>query len=167
MNHAVADTPPHPRRSSWIPWVFVGAFLVVVAANGVLVAIAVSTFNGLATENAYMEGLAYNRTLDQAADQARLGWTVTPSFRPAGDLVGDLTLIASGATGAPLTGATVTVALSRPTQAGHDFVVTLEALEPGHYGAAIAFPLPGVWDARVEVARDGRVWHQVRRIVVR
>ena len=38
-----------PRRSAWIPWVFVGGMLLVVAVNGVLIVAAVGTFTGVTT----------------------------------------------------------------------------------------------------------------------
>ena len=38
-----------PRRSAWIPWVFVGGMLLVVAVNGVLIVAAVDTFTGVTT----------------------------------------------------------------------------------------------------------------------
>lgn len=163
----MSDIAVDPRRGRWIPWVFVAAFLVVVAANGVLVAIATSTFNGLTTDNAFTEGLAFNDTLDDAADQARLGWVMVPSFRADGGQAGELAVAATAPNGSALTGATVTAWLTRPTQAGFDFAVDLAARGAGRYGATIAFPLPGVWDARIELARDGHVVRQVRRLVVR
>ena len=33
-----------PKRSRWIPWVFVGGMLLVVVVNGVLIFSAISTF---------------------------------------------------------------------------------------------------------------------------
>jgi nitrogen fixation protein FixH len=64
-----------PRRSGWIPWVFVGGMLVVVVVNGVMVWAALSTFPGLTTGQSYDRGRAYNRVLEEAARQDALGWT--------------------------------------------------------------------------------------------
>ncbi|NJO36865.1 MAG: hypothetical protein HC871_03600, partial [Rhizobiales bacterium] len=66
--------PAGGRTGSWIPWIFVGLFLVVLAANCTMITIAVSTFNGLKTPRAYEKGLAYNDTLRAAAEQRDLGW---------------------------------------------------------------------------------------------
>jgi nitrogen fixation protein FixH len=152
--------------SAWIPWVFAGGFGLVVAANGALVWLASSTFNGLVTENAYQEGLAYNRTLDEAEHQARLAWSIAPAFASEGSLVGRLDLEASTALG-PLIGANALARLVRPTQARHDFDVVLSPSAAGRYGARIVFPLPGVWDAHITLERDGRSFNLVRRLFVR
>jgi nitrogen fixation protein FixH len=62
------------RRSGWIPWVFVGAMLLVVAVNGVLVFAAVDTFTGVTVGKSYDKGRAYNHVLEEAARQDALGW---------------------------------------------------------------------------------------------
>ena len=54
-------------RDTWIPWAFVGFFLVVFAVNGAMMTIAFKTWTGLDTENAYQEGLAYNDRLAEVA----------------------------------------------------------------------------------------------------
>ena len=148
------------RRGAWIPWVFVGAFALVLVANGALVYLATATFNGLTSENAYVEGLAFNRALDEAAAQARLAWTIEPAFDGT-----TFTVRAAARDGSPLLGATVTVDFVRPTLAGHDFAAALPGLGDGTYAAPVVFVLPGVWDARIAIARDGHVVRQTRRIV--
>ena len=48
-----------PRQPGWwYPWIFVGGMLVVIAVNGVLITMAVSTFSGIETEEHYRKGLA-------------------------------------------------------------------------------------------------------------
>jgi nitrogen fixation protein FixH len=162
MTHAHTET----RRSTWIPWLFVAAFLVVAAANGVLILVATSTFNGLTTENAFVEGLAFNKTLDDAAHQERLGWIVTPSFRGDGPRHGIFEVSLRAPDGTILTGASATLALVRPTQEGFDFDVPLADRGQGRHGADLEFPLSGIWDVRVTVTRDGDTIRQTRRIVV-
>ena len=69
------STVIEPRRSAWIPWVFVGGLLLVVAVNAVLVVTAVGSFTGLTTGRSYDRGRAYNHVLAEAARQDALGWT--------------------------------------------------------------------------------------------
>jgi nitrogen fixation protein FixH len=69
------STVIEPRRSAWIPWVFVGGLLLVVAVNAVLVVTAIGTFTGVTTGKAYDRGRAYNHVLAEAARQDALGWT--------------------------------------------------------------------------------------------
>lgn len=64
-----------PKRSRWIPWVFVGGMLLVVVVNGVLIFSAISTFTGVSVGQAYDKGRTYNHVLHEAARQDALGWT--------------------------------------------------------------------------------------------
>ena len=63
-----------PRRGRWIPRVFVGGMLAVVAVNAVLVVASVSTFIGVTVGHSYDRGCAYNTVLAEAARQDALGW---------------------------------------------------------------------------------------------
>ena len=70
--------PEHdPRRSRWIPWVFVGGMLLVLAVNVGMVISALTTFTGVTTGRAYDKGRAYNHVLEEAARQDALGWRAT------------------------------------------------------------------------------------------
>ena len=63
-----------PKRSTWIPWVFVGGMALVVLVNLVLVYAALSTFTGVTTGKSYDRGRSYNQVLAEAARQDALGW---------------------------------------------------------------------------------------------
>jgi nitrogen fixation protein FixH len=72
--------PEHdPRRSRWIPWVFVGGMLLVLVVNVGMVVSALTTFTGVTTGRAYDKGRAYNHVLEEAARQDALGWRATVS----------------------------------------------------------------------------------------
>jgi nitrogen fixation protein FixH len=51
--NAFAMTMPAARRSRWIPWAFVAFFGVVLAANAIMIVIAITTWPGLQTQQAY------------------------------------------------------------------------------------------------------------------
>jgi len=53
-------------RDSWIPKMFLAGFLVVIVANATMAGFAFSSWTGIATEDAYRKGLAYNATLHAA-----------------------------------------------------------------------------------------------------
>ena len=97
---------------SKIPWVFVGFFLAVFAANGAMIAVALSTWTGLETDTAYEDGLAYNDRLSEREAQKALGWQVALALEPAvlavsagiagaGGLAVVLTFIVHSARGTP------------------------------------------------------------------
>lgn len=133
---------------------FLGFFAVVFAVNGVFVYFATSTWTGLATDNAYVRGLAYNRVLEAAEAQRALGWNVR--FEVAGTGLRAATISAhfSDADGAPLEDLAVNAEFRRPATEGYDHVVALTAVSPGEYGATVDLPLAGNWDVRL-AARQG------------
>ena len=48
--------PFDPRRSRWIPAVFIGLMLLVVVVNGTMAWLALSSFTGVTTPRAYDRG---------------------------------------------------------------------------------------------------------------
>jgi nitrogen fixation protein FixH len=157
---------PQRPRGWWYPYIFVGAFAVVLAVNAALYYFASSTFTGLFTDKAYEKGLAYNDALAAEEAQRRLGWTVeaevTPGPAEAGRRPADLAVRFADRDGRPVGGLTVSALLRRPTQAGHDLRVELRSLGPGRYGAPVVLPLPGQWDLQV-VATGGPADYRLNR----
>jgi nitrogen fixation protein FixH len=119
----------------WIPWAFVAFLAAVLAANGTMIAVAVATWPGLETADAYRKGIEYNAVLEAAREQAALGWRVELAFVPAaeGGQRGRLELRVADALGQPIERAEVQAGFSRPTQAGHDFGVSLDSEGGGAY----------------------------------
>lgn len=163
--NAGRDTTPSTPRDSWIPWLFVGFFGVVLAANLTLAYVAISTFTGLETDRYYHRGLEYNRVIEAERRQAALGWTVSVDFEPTASRHGRLSVLAFDDGGKPLDGATVTAQLFRPTQAGYDKRITLNPAGAGSYEAELELPLRGQWDIRTQIERRSDVYRTVERIV--
>lgn len=146
--------PSRTGRGSWIPWIFVVAFLVIVLVNGTMIWIATATWTGIATNRSYDKGLTYNRNLEAAARQEALGWQAAIETGLVGEQEGRLTLALSDKEGAPLGQAAVTVTFERPTHEGHDFTLPLTQTGRGVYAAAFELPLKGVWDLHLVATRD-------------
>ena len=72
------------RRGALAPWLFVGGMLVVILVNGALVYFAVSSFSGLATNDAYDKDVAFNQTVASVDAQAARGWQMALSTRVSG-----------------------------------------------------------------------------------
>lgn len=153
------------RGDAWIPWAFVAAFLVVIAANATMASFAFSSWTGIATPDAYRKGLAYNATLAAARRQAELGWQGAVSY--AGGEAGRVEFALRDRAGAPVIGATVRATFVRPTSEGHDFEVALEPLGGGRYAARVAPPLPGVWDLRIAATRGDAAARFEQRIFIK
>ncbi|MEM7024577.1 MAG: FixH family protein, partial [Pseudomonadota bacterium] len=127
----------------WIPWLFVGFFLVVLAVNGSMMVVAFSTWPGLETQNAYQRGLAYNDTLATARQQAELGWKVDFAFRQDGPRRATLMLDLEDRHGSLIQDASVRVQLVRPTHEGDDRSLDLPHHTGGHYEVAVELPFDG------------------------
>lgn len=155
------------RQDRWIPWAFVGFFAVVLAANGALVYFAAASWTGLDTEEHYIKGLAYNRTLEDVARQRALGWTGTLAMRRAAGDGFDLVLELRDANGRALSGGTARANFVRPTHAGFDFSVDLAARGAGRYRGAVAPPLPGQWEVRVTLRHPSGEFRMTQRMTVR
>lgn len=162
--NARAMIMPDERRSSWIPWVLVAFFGVVLAANAVMIVIAITTWPGLETRQAYQRGLAHDEALAAAAAQAALGWKVAFAFEQTGARTGALRLDLADRFGNTLQDAEVQVAFVRPTHDGYDLVLEV----PHHYGGRylhdVALPLAGQWEARVHIVAQGREYRLRERV---
>ena len=150
---------------AWIPWLFAAFFALVVAVNGAMIWIALSSWTGLATNQAYDRGLTYNRNLGAAARQAALGW------RPAlavglGATGGEVELAVADAADKPITDAEIVVRFERPTSDGLDFAVTLEAAAPGVYLGGFVPPPAGAWNLHATIRRGDALFVHDQRVVL-
>jgi nitrogen fixation protein FixH len=164
--NARAIAMPDARRSRWIPWAFVAFLAVVLAANTAMVGVAIISWPGLETHQAYQRGLAHDDALEAAAAQAALGWKVAFAFEQTGKRTGTLRLDLADRFGNTLQAAQVRAALVRPTHGGHDLAVDVPHHYGGRYLQDIALPLAGQWEVRVHVAAEGREYRLRERIWV-
>ncbi len=153
------------RQGRWIPWLIVAFFGVVIAANGVMVYIATTTFTGLQTEGHYLKGLAYNRVIEAERAEQALGWQVTVRFESTGERRGRIVAHAEDAAGAPLADAVVVAHLVRPTQDGYDMSITLTSEDNGLYAAEIELPLPGLWEIQTQIVHPSGTYRTAQRRV--
>jgi nitrogen fixation protein FixH len=154
------------RRSRWIPWTFVGGFLIVVAANATMIAFAIGSFTGLTTSEPHTKGLRFNDQIRQAEAQARLGWTVAARFARDAAQSAEIELRLTERGGAPLAGAAVTAVFARPVERDRDFTVVLQSAGNGRYRGRAAFPLPGAWDVKYRIERGGQSLEARERVRV-
>lgn len=160
MSGATMNGTHDPRRGRWIPWVFVGGMLAVVAVNAVLVLASVSTFTGVTVSRAYERGRAYNQVLEEAARQDALGWRADVA---AGG--GMLRVTVLDREGRPVAGRLEGVLL-RPLE-GTEQPLDLAAAGPGHWVAGLAVPRPGQWEARLTLTGpEGRHFDIRQRVFV-
>lgn len=155
--------PPRKITGRMVLLGFVAFFGVIAAVNGVFMYLALSTWPGLTTEDAYKKGIAYNKTLDEAAAQKQLGWRSAVVF----DASGKLSVTLHGKDGAPLSGVTVEASLFRPL--GDETVqkLTLEEAAPGIYAARFQAPQPGRWKADIAAHRNDDAYNMRHEVMVK
>jgi nitrogen fixation protein FixH len=150
----------------WIPSLFVGAFLVILAVNGTMIWIALSTFGGLATADYYDRGRTYNATLAAAVDIEQLGWQVGIAARPLGGGQYAIEVSLLQADGVAVNGASVLARFVRPANEADDFEVTLTSEGQGIWSQVITPPADGLWEVRLLAERDGQVSATGHRLVL-
>jgi nitrogen fixation protein FixH len=163
MSHAISI---RAARGRWIPWVFIGGMLIVVAANGALVYFAISSWDGVVTAHAFERGAAYNRLLAAAAAEEALGWKADITYRADTRTSGALTVILVGKDGQPVDRAVLSAEAQRPVEPGRPVPIALKGMGEGRYVGTASGLRAGQWDIRVIAARDGTESHVTRRIVV-
>lgn len=159
------DAPTPPDRFNfnrwffgghrWIPLLFILFFLGLFAVTGNFVRLALTTFPGLVSTNAYERGLAYDEVIAAEEAQAEQGWQIEfnlPELSGEGQVAG-LTLVDGD--GNPLAGANVIMAAERMTRYAQQVRVTLSDQGNGLYETPIEFPISGRWFVSVLADVDG------------
>lgn len=156
------------QRGWWYPYIFVGAFVVVIGVNATLAYFATSTFTGLSETDAYEKGRLYNRALEAARIQSELGWNVDTRTKPSSGAVAgfDIEVVYQDRDGRPVDGLEVTAQVVRPTASGLDHKITLAPLGGGRYGGHYDLPVNGVWDLELLALGAGVSYQHAKRIVI-
>ena len=152
------------------PWLFVAAMGLVILVNGAMIWFAVHSFTGLATQDPYDKGLAFNRTLAATEAQAALGWHVDIAAASGPAAAAPTVTLAAAfrdRAGQALDGLKVRAFLVRPTSAGHDRALVLAGEGEGHYRTTAPLPLRGEWLLTVVAHKDGKTWQSTQRIHLR
>lgn len=149
-----------PRRSAWIPWVFVGAMLVVIAVNAAMVTFALKSYSGLAVEKPYERGVHYNDVLAAQRGQDALGWRVSLTVEP-----GQLVLRLQDRDGQPLDHVGITARLERPVANDAPQPVAFVHAGAGLFVAPLAVPHPGQWDVKAALRHGDDSYLLVQRIM--
>ena len=153
------------RSARFIPWLFVGGMMIVIAVNGALVYFAATTWSGIAVDRAYERGLAYNQALAAQAREEALGWTVDARLQGTA-AEARLVVTAADRDGRALTDLQVETVLERPVGAADARRLSLPPIARGSYGAAVSSLEEGQWDAHISVRRAHDRLHLTRRLIL-
>lgn len=164
-----SETPPvaPPRTGRKVFLLFAAFFLVLLVVNGAFVLVAVLTNPGTVTDEAYEKGLAYNKVIDEAQSQQRLGWSHRLTIRMEPDGKQRIALRMSDARKQTLDRAGALIRFYRPVENGIDFDVHLKETRAGTYIALASFPEPGAWDAYIAVRKGNEIYRARERVIIR
>lgn len=135
--------PSQPLTGRRVLVVILGFFGLVMAMNGVFVWLALSSFSGVTSDTAYVDGLSYNETLAAAEAQKERGWTGVVSLAE-----GAVTLQLTDAQGKAVQGLRLEATIGRPATRIFDQRLILTEAAPGLYVAAAALA-EGLWQVTV------------------
>ncbi len=140
---------------------FVGFFLVVFAANGIMAYIALGTWGGLETKDAYRKGITYNDVIAAAEEQKKSGWVISLVHSPKsmqGDRIG-VTISWPKMDAAPTK---VKAQVGRAVTDAYDQEITLIKSADNLYTAPIALPNAGQWNVTILVKRQEGPIYQLK-----
>src|SRR3569623_2915345 len=114
-----------PLTGTKVFLMLVAFFGIVIGVNVTMMKLAIATLPGTDVDSPYAAGLAYDREISAAQDQAARKWKVSAHIARRGAGNAELQVEARDAAGQPLTGLTFAGRLERPTDKRADMAVEL------------------------------------------
>jgi nitrogen fixation protein FixH len=127
-------------------------FGLVVAMNGAMTYLAISTLGGVETQSSYRAGLAFAGDIVAAREQADRHWRVAESIVRRSDGSVRVAIEPRDAAQTGLAGLAVSVSFHHPVDGRRDERVALSESKPGFYEGSLSLA-PGLWDAVLDVSR--------------
>jgi len=156
-----------PRPSDkWIPYYFVGFFILLISILIPMAVIAFRTHSGVITEHAYEKGLAYNQDIAAQKQQAILQWNGELTALHTTDNQTQIDLALADKDGKDIDNADVTLLLIRPTQEGMDQKTKMIPVSSGHYSIKISLPASGLWDAQISALLGEKNFQMAKRFTL-
>lgn len=127
----------------------IAVFAVVLGVNVLFIVKAYMTFSGEDEQKPYLQGIAYNDTLDRRALQMRLGWRATIGATRVGQASARIVVFLTDRSGAPVANASLSALLKYPSDAAKDLAVKLHPNGEGAYEGTAINVQAGEWDLNV------------------
>ena len=154
------------QKPSKIPYLFFAFFGVIFVVNMFYIYIAQKSWRGVVIEKSYQRGVDYNKTIELAKKQKKMGWKVEMRFKNLGNNSGILRVLIRDKNSKLIKNANIRAYFKRPTQDGFDFNMPM-IFSDGVYQARISFPLKGQWDFNLEINRGLDVFYAAKRYIIR
>jgi nitrogen fixation protein FixH len=161
------STAVRPITGRLVLIVTVCFFAVVIGVNLVMMRLAIATLPGTEVDSAYSAGLAYQKEIQSAGEQAERDWKVDAHIERQADGTARLGVSAKAEDGTPLTGLSVSGLLERPTDRRADQTFDISETGGGNYRGIARDIAPGQWELVIEADRAGqRLFLSRNRIVL-
>lgn len=156
-----------PLTGTKVFLMLVAFFGIVIGVNVTMMKLAIATLPGTDVDSPYAAGLAYDREIAAAQDQAARKWKVSAQIERRADGNAALQVEARDAAGQPVTGLKFGGRLERPTDKRSDLAVELAEAGIGIYRGNAASVAPGQWDLVIEGdAKGERVFLSRNRVIL-
>lgn len=157
MGIPVADRLSSFKLKGWhVLAILLVFFGIIFAVAGIFFYTATTTLRGLDRSNAYERGLAYERDVIAAREQAARQWNVDIALHPDTDGGHTVTVSASDKEQQALTGLKAEMHLDYPTDSKKDQEITLSETAPGIFTGRLSAE-KGRWYLHLRLSRDGEV----------
>lgn len=137
--------------------ILVAFFGIVMTVNFTMARMAIGTFGGTVVDNSYVASQNYNRWLDAAERQDRLGWTVQ-AFMTKDRFV--IMTVSKGKTLA--TGVTAVADAIHPLGRASDIPLQFRAMPDGRLKSMVALPA-GRWTIQVSLRQNADIYKFVEQ----
>ena len=164
----IAKTDKPFALNGWhVLWIVVAFFAAVMTVDIGMAVKAYATYPGEVSETPFEDGLAFNQTLANHAEERALGWKAKLQVTVADVGKTRLRLTVLDRTGAPIRDLKLTGILERPATEQGRLQLVFTPTAPGVYDS-LAPDTPGAWDLTLK-GRDpaGHVFDAERRMVWR
>jgi nitrogen fixation protein FixH len=158
---------PRPLTGAKVLLILVAFFGVVIGVNVTMMKLAISTLPGTDVDSPYSAGLAYEKEIAAAHEQAARNWQVNADIKRGADGGATLQVEARDATGQPVTGLKFKGTLERPIDKRADQSVELTEIGIGVYRGTAAAVAAGQWNLVLEGdARGERMFMSKNRVIL-
>ena len=149
------DRPGRKLTGRKVLVILLAFFGVIATVDAIMIYFAKTTFRGLDGDRPYEAGLSFNRDLEAAREQEKLGWTVDMGVE-AGSTGARVVARPRDKSGQAISGLSVRVRFRHPTDRGRDSIVPMPETSQGVYSGPVSAS-SGSWLIDLEMEKGGKV----------
>jgi nitrogen fixation protein FixH len=146
----MATIAPKPLTGTKVLAILVAFFAVVIGVNMTMMKLAIATLPGTDVDSPYAVGLAYDKEIVAAHEQAARNWQVNARVERSSNGAAAVEVEARDTLGNPVTGLKFSGSLERPIDNRSDKSVELVETGIGVYRGSASSIAAGQWDLVIE-----------------